>query len=111
MHHYERTPFGNPKFGRRYDVLSEEHTDAHDIFNPDFIEKFLLFEKLSGAKSLSASFKKREIVIYARGARNLFEPGHLLSPVNTDSIRKVYEEIQALEDLVQSLKLNPYVGL
>ena len=60
---------------------------------------------------MSLSFKNNKFIIYARYAHNFFEPGHLLNPVTNKTIIKVMSEIIALEEILQALKLNPYVGL
>ncbi|MCB9996533.1 MAG: DUF3137 domain-containing protein [Rhodospirillales bacterium] len=111
MRYHQRTPFGNPAFSDRYLVLAQEHTDAHDIFNPAFIETFLAFEKELGASTMCMSVKQGEVVFYARHARDMFEPGTMLRPANTETLRQIFEELGALTALIKILKLNPYVGL
>lgn len=111
MRHYHSVPFGIPAIDRNYTILSEKPSEAHFIFDPAFTERILSFEKLLGARNMSLSFKNNKFIIYARYAHNFFEPGHLLNPVTNKTIIKVMSEIIALEEILQALKLNPYVGL
>lgn len=111
MGHYQPVPFNNPALKKGYTILSERPADAHYLFDPLFIERVIHFEKLLGARNMTISFQKNECIIYARFAHNFFEPGHLLQPVSEKSVRKVISEIMALEEILEALKLNPYVGI
>ena len=109
--HYERTPFGNAEMARRYTVLSEQHIDAHEIFDPAFIERFTRFEAQIGGYGMAASFKGSNIIFYAHLSVEFFEPGNLLKPVSYDTIYKIRDDMRALKELVASLELNSYTGV
>jgi|GEM_PF-5890939 len=111
MQHYERTPFGNTGISENYIVLSEKHVDAHDIFDPAFIERFNSFKELMMCESMAASFKGNQIVFYARLSRDFFEPGHLLKPVTYERIYKIMDELDGLQRLIESLELNTHTGV
>jgi len=111
MSGYERVPFGNTLFSRYYHAVSEDAASAHEIFNPAFIEQLAVFRKKIHARSLIISIRDREVVFYARSGRNMFEPTHLILPMTPYSIHKVLEEMHALADMIEVLKINPYVGL
>ena len=109
--HYERTPFGNAAMARRYTVLSEQHIDAHEIFDPAFIERFVHFDEQIGGYGMAASFKGSNIIFYARLLTEFFEPGNLLKPVSHETVYKIRDDMRALKELVASLELNPYTGV
>lgn len=111
LHYYERAPFGNRKFSDKYYVMTENPVTAHLVFDPAFIERVLAFEKIVGARSLSFSFRRDEIVIYADHAHNFLEVGHLFQRPRLDRAKQIIDELRTLTSLIDALELNDFTGV
>jgi hypothetical protein len=111
LQNYERAPFGNRQFSKKYYVMSMASDEAHLIFDPAFIERIFEFEKSIGARSLSFSFRQDDIMIYADHAHDFLEAGHLLEPISFAHADKIIHELQALTGLIDALELNAFVGV
>jgi hypothetical protein len=108
---YERVPFGNRRFSRKYYVMSKASDEAHFVFDPAFIERILAFEQALGAKSLSLSFMNDEIVFFADHGHDFMEAGHLMRPVTLASVDRIVSDLRQLTDIIDYLELNPYTGV
>lgn len=111
MQDYERIPFGNRRFSEKFYVMSFAGDEAHFVLDPALIENILALESALKARSLSISFRDRQIMIYAEHPRNFMEAGSLLRPVNLARAEEIITDIQMLCALVDHLPLNDYVGV
>jgi hypothetical protein len=111
LYHYERAPFGNPQFNDKYYVMTENPMDAHLVFDPAFIERVLAFEKKVGARFLSFSFRRDEIVVFADHPHNFLEAGHLFARPRLEYAAQIIDELRLLTSLVDALELNEFTGV
>lgn len=108
---HEDINFVYRKFKRRYTVLSTQAVEAHYVLDPAVIERIMKLGELLDAKWVEMSFRDREFVIYAQHAKNFFEIGHLLRPVNVLTIEESLLEMKSLREILNVMELNPYAGL
>ena len=99
------------KFQDQFQIYSTSGTEGHYIFDPSFIERFLEATKPVGAKSVSASFYKDTLAIAIAFDRDMFEFGNLHTPIDTLAIKQVIDDIAVVADVVETLNMNPHIGL
>ncbi len=108
---YTQTKLAAPKFEKEFDLLTTDPLESHLIFDPAFTERFLDLATHLDHKHLKASFKYQELVILAQYTKNSFKFGHLLTPLTEERIKKVFNEIKVITEIVDVLKLNPHIGI
>lgn len=111
LENYEYTPFGNLAFKRKYYVMSTAGDYAHFVFDPAFIERVMAFEEVCGARSLSLSFRKGQILIYADHAHDFLETGSMWRRLDLSLADRITAEVQILTGLIDALEINPHVGV
>ncbi|WP_435640023.1 DUF3137 domain-containing protein [Micavibrio aeruginosavorus] len=108
---FKRVNMVSRKFQDQFKIYSTSETEGHYIFDPSFIERFLEATQPVGAKSVSASFYKDTLAIAIAFNRDLFEFGNLHTPTDTLAIKQVIDDIAIVADIVETLNMNPHIGL
>lgn len=98
----------SPRFKNRFDVLSTDQVSARIAFHPAFIEKFMEIADLLNAKSMEASFSGHALLFFAHYKKDLFQLGHMFCAIRPEDIAAMIEEVKIYEELIATLKLNPY---
>lgn len=100
-----------PKFEKLYNVMSTDQIEARVILDPAFMERFMEAAAIMRAQWMEVSFRESEIFFAVQRNRPLFEVGHIWQPVTPPYLRKLADHIDAVDRMIEALKLNRQVGL
>lgn len=99
------------KFEKKYHILSTDQVEARVVMDPAFMERFLEAAQIMRAHWMEVSFRDNEILFAVQRFRPLFEVGHLWQPVTPEYLRKLADHIDAVDRMIDVLKLNRQIGL
>lgn len=99
------------KFEKSYAVMGTDQVEARVVLDPAFMERFLEAAQIMRARWMEVSFLDNEILFAVQRFRPLFEVGHLWQPVTPDYLRKLADHIDAVDRMIEALKLNRHVAL
>jgi hypothetical protein len=92
----------NSEFNSLFTVYSEERSQVKHILSIDFIEKLVRFRKKS-KKNIYVSFVDDMIYITIEYPEGIFEPNLFKSILKFSSLRKYFEAIQLMLEIVEDL--------
>lgn len=99
------------KFEKKYHIMSTDQIEARVIMDPAFMERFLEAAEIMKARWMEVSFLGDEIMFAVQRFRPLFEVGHIWQPVTAEYMRKLADHIDAVDRMIDALRLNRQVGL
>lgn len=99
------------KFEKTYSVMATDQVEARVILDPAFMERFLEAGHIMRARWMEVSFLGNEILFAVQRFRPLFEVGPIWQPVTPEYLRKLADHIDAVDRMIEALKLNRHVGL
>lgn len=99
------------KFEQTYSVMATDQIEARVVLDPAFMERFLAAGQIMKAKWMEVSFLDNEIVFAVQRFRPLFEVGPIWQPVTPEYLRKLADHIDAVDRMIEALKLNRHVGI
>lgn len=99
------------KFEKSYSVMATDQVEARVILDPAFMERFLAAGDIMKARWMEVSFLDNEIVFAVQRFRPLFEVGHIWQPVTPTYLRKLADHIDAVDRMIETLKLNRHISL
>ena len=108
---FEKINLVSPQFEDRFNALGTDQVEARYVLDPAFIECFLDASNAAGTKWVQASFRNNEIAMAIQRNKPLFEIGWLFKKLNPAAVKGVTDELQAVINLIEALKLNPHTGL
>jgi len=115
----ERIKLEDPEFEKKYEVYGSDQVEARYLLTPAFMERLQTLENVIGAQGLEAAFFDEKLLICAKHAKavnhgkdGLFEPSPLKEPIaESDSVSKMAEEVKAILEIVDHLKLMERTGV
>lgn len=108
---FEKVNLVSPSFDDRFNVMSTDQVEARYVLDPAFIERFIEAGDLLGSKWIEASFTDQEIAFAIQRNKPMFEIGWLGRSLTGATLEKTADELRAVIQLVDALKLNPHTGL
>ena len=99
-------------FDKYYTTYSEDQVEARYLLTPSFMERFKNLEKAYGSKDIRCAFFDDQIMFAISTNKDLFEIGSLYHPLSDSrQVETFYNEITAIFDIIDELKLNEKTGL
>jgi hypothetical protein len=98
------------KFEKTYHVLGTDQIEARVILDPAFMERFLEAASIMRARWMEVSFRGDEILFAVQRFRPIFEIGSVWQPVTGESLRKVADHVDAVDRMMETLRLNRQFG-
>lgn len=108
---FEKVNLVSPSFDHRFNVMSTDQVEARYVLDPAFIERFIEAGDLLGSKWIEASFTDQEIAFAIQRNKPMFEIGWLVRSLTGTTLEATADELRAIIQLVDALKINPYTGL
>lgn len=102
---------GNGKFEKIYEVVATDPLEAKFIANPAFREKFMAAGKALNVYWSEASFRETEILFAFQRFRPFVSVTPLWKPVTEQHLRRCADELEAIVQIIDTLKANPQIGI
>ncbi len=102
----------DPVLRKHFDVHSTDQVEARYLLTPAFIQRFTNLKTAFGTKKIKCSFFENKIMFAISSSKDLFEIGHLYKSLHDPkSIYTLYNEISAIEGMIDHFKLDEKTGL
>ena len=109
---YKKIKLEDVCFDKKFNVYSDNQVEARYLLTPSFMERFINLQTAFGTKKIKCSFVGDRIVFAISTNKDLFEIGHLFTPMKSSKqIEKLYNEIVSIIEMIDYFKLNERIGL
>lgn len=100
-------------FDKRFNVHTKDQVEARYLLTTSFMDRLKSLETAFGSSNkIKCSFFDDKIMFAIPNQKDLFELGSLFTPIgSTKSIEKFYDELTAIEEIIDHFKLNEQIGL
>lgn len=103
----QRADMVSPEFEDRFDVYTDDPTEARWIMHPEYIERLLRLEALFRGRGSAVVFTGGNMVLALPGG-NLFESGSLRPEADRDMVAQTIRQFAGIADLVLTMnRLRP----
>ncbi len=107
-----RVELEDPEFEKIFQVFSSDQIEAKYLLTNSFLERLKTLHKFFGNDQTEACFYQESLILTFRNGTNLFEPTWLFTEVILiKECEKIIEQIGAIFDIIDILKLNEKTGL
>ena len=108
----ETVTLEDPRFEDTFEVFSTDQVEARYLLTPAFMDRLLAVSDAFGGAKLRACFLNNRLYLLIPYKKDLFEAASLSQTVlETEPLRKVLVQINALRGIVDALKLNEKLGI
>lgn len=88
----------DPTFDEKFDVWTDDQTEAHYLIHPEYIERLVALESAFGARKLRALFRDGRLMVLFETV-NQFESGSLEASEDRRLLQQAIAQFGALADL------------
>lgn len=108
----EQVKLEDPQFEKLFDVYSTDQVESRYLLTTAFMERFKDLIQVFKTKNIQCSFKNQKILIAIDVRRDLFKLGGLLRNVeDTKQYEELFNQISAIFEMINVLKLDNKIGL
>lgn len=107
---YEEVKLEDVDFGKKFRVWSQNQIEARYILTTAFMERIKAIKQVFKAKYVRAAFKDKKIILAIHTGHDMFQMAGLNS-MTKETFIQLFNEICAVLDLIDILKLNEKLGL
>ena len=108
---FDNVTLEDPKFMKRFNVYSSDQVEARYLITTSFMQRFMDLKTSFGARTIKCSFFNDNLMIAITTSKNLFEIGTLFRPINKNSIKKFFNELESILNMIEYFKLDEKTGL
>lgn len=102
----DKVSLENVEFMKNYKVLTDNQVEARTFLTPAFMTRFKRLQKVFSSKDMRCSFVDNSLLILVETKKDLFEMGNIYTPLNYRTIKKLHNQIMAVHDMIDCLKLD-----
>ena len=101
------------EFNKKYNTYSADEVEGRYLVTTAYMQRFKNLHTAFGIRNAKCSFFDDEIIFALSTSKNFFElSGNIfISLKDTKQIKKFYEEISAIYDIIDYFKLSEKTGL
>lgn len=100
------------ELNKHFNVYSTDQVESRYLLTPSFITRFKKLKTAFGTEKIKCAFFNNKIVFAISAKEDFFEVGDLYTSMNDPkAIFKLYNEITAIEDMIDHFKLDEKIGL
>ncbi len=106
------TELEDVEFNKKFDVFTNDETDARYLITPTFMERLKNMETAFCANRVSCAFYDKFLIIALYTTKDLFSICSLVKTIcDSNQYFKMYEEIMSIVKLIDHFKLSEKTGI
>lgn len=111
-HGFRKTKIEDNNFNKFFTIYTKDEVEARYFLTPTFIERFKNFENAFGNCKISCSCEGNIVTFTLKKKKDLFEIVDINTPfINPKTIMVLYNEIQAIFDMIEYFKFEENTGI
>lgn len=108
----QKVTLEDPEFNSARTVYSHDQVESRYLLTTAFMERYKALATVFETADVQCSFKDSKILLAINVNKDLFALGSLFKPVNdTEQYEQLFNQITAIFNLIDVLKLNMKIGL
>lgn len=101
----------SPELEHRYKIISGDQIESRQIFDPAFMERFVLLADHLGGDQFAASFYDGDLIIIVLSNIDYFDVGDLSEPLSLECFEPLARHTKGYKEIIDLLDLMPGRGL
>ena len=111
-HGFSKTNLEDTAFNKDFAVYTKNEVDARYFLSPSFMERFKNLKTVFGSCKISCYVENNMLTIKLGKPKDLFEIVDIKTPfINPKTIMVLYNEIQAIFDMIEYFKFEENTGI
>lgn len=110
--HFQKIELEKSKFSDYFNVYSEDQIESRYLLTLSFMERFVRLGNVFKSNKIEASFSEKKLYIFISKSKDMFKLFDINKPVDDiEQYKTMFNEIIAILEIVDVLKLNEKIGL